>query len=66
MPSMKDQIEDFEIIPHSRNYYQVFYTSPTTGKVWSKFTDDVDLILNIKNGKALTSNLKKLKFICKL
>jgi hypothetical protein len=34
--------------------------------MWSQFTDDHELIDNIKNGKALISNLRKLKFICKL
>ena len=66
MPYVEDKITDFEIIGIGRKYYQVFYTSPTTGKIWSKFTDDHELIENIKNGKALISNLRKLKFICKL
>jgi hypothetical protein len=66
MPYVEDKIEDFDIIGIGRRYYQVFYISPTTGKMWSKFTDDHELIDNIKNGKALISNLRKLKFICKL
>jgi hypothetical protein len=66
MPYVEDKITDFEIIGIGRKYYQVFYISPTTGKMWSKFTDDQKLIDNIKNGKALISNLRKLKFICKL
>jgi hypothetical protein len=66
MPYVEDKITDFEIKETSRRHYQVFYISPTTGKMWSKFTDDYELIQNIKNGKALISNLRKLKFICKL
>ena len=66
MPYVEDKIEDFEIVETSRRHYQVFYTSPTTKKVWSQFTDDHSLIQNIKEGKALISNLRKLKFICKL
>ena len=66
MPYVEDKIEDFEIKETSRRHYQVFYKSPTTGKIWSQFTDDHDLIENIKQGKALISNLRKLKFICKL
>jgi len=66
MPYVEDKITDFEIKETSRRHYQVFYKSPTTGKMWSKFTDDHELIDNIKNGKALISNLRKLKFICKL
>jgi hypothetical protein len=66
MPYVKDSIEDFEIVQIGRGYYQVFYTSPTTGRVWSKFTDDHELIQKVKEGKALISNLRKLKFICKL
>lgn len=66
MPYVEDKIEDFKIVETSRRHYQVFYKSPTTNKVWSKFTDDHALIENIKEGKALISNLRKLKFICKL
>ena len=66
MPYVNDSISDFEIIQVGRKSYKVFYKSPTTGKIWSKFTDDHELIENIKNGKALISNLRKLKFICKL
>ena len=66
MPYVEDKIEDFEIKETSRRHYQVFYKSPTTSKIWSQFTDDHELIDNIKNGKALISNLRKLKFICKL
>jgi len=66
MPYVEDKIEDFNIIPMGRKYYQVVYTSPTSGKVWSNYTDDHSLIINIKDGKALISNLRKLKFICKI
>jgi len=66
MPYVEDKIDDFNIMPMGRKYYQVFYKSPTTSKIWSQFTDDHELIDNIKNGKALISNLRKLKFICKL
>jgi len=66
MPYVEDKIEDFEIIETSRRHYQVVYTSPTSGKSWSNYTDHHDLIENIKEGKALISNLRKLKFICKL
>ena len=66
MPYVNDSISDFEIIQVGRKSYQVFYKSPTTGKVWEQFTDDHDLIQNIMDGKALISNLRKLKFICKI
>ena len=66
MPYVNDSISDFEIIQVGRKSYKVFYKSPTTGKVWEQLTDDHDLIQNIMDGKALISNLRKLKFICKL
>lgn len=63
MPSpIKDSIADFHFLEISRNYYQVTYTSPTTGKVWSKFTDDKELVEKAKKG----INLVKMKFVCKL
>lgn len=66
MPYVKDSIQDFEIVQIYRGYYKVIYTSPTNGKQWSKETDDRALIENIQKGKALISNLRKLKFICKI
>jgi hypothetical protein len=66
MPYLNDNLSDFEIIQLSRNYYQVTYTSPTNGKQWSKETDDKELIKNIQESKSLVTNLRKLKFICKL
>lgn len=67
MPSqIKDSVEDFHIKEASKNYYEVTYTSPTTGKKWTKVTDCKEIIKNIEQGKSLVSNLKKLKFICKL
>lgn len=66
MPYINDKITDFQINEVSRNYYKVTYTSPTNGKQWSKETDDKELIKNIQEEKALISNLRKLKFICKL
>jgi hypothetical protein len=66
MPYLNDNLSDFEIIQLSRNYYQVTYTSPTNKKQWSKETDDKELIKNIQEGKSLVTNLRKLKFICKL
>jgi hypothetical protein len=62
----KDRIEDFEIIDLGRNKYKVIFTSPTTGKIWEQITEEHDLIQKVKQGKALATNLAKLKFICKL
>ena len=66
MPYIKDNISDFEIIQISRDYYKVIYTSPTNNKKWIKETDDKDLIKNIQEKKSLLTNLRKLKFICKI
>lgn len=66
MPYVKDSLSDFEIKQVGRKSYHVFYKSPISGKVWDQVTDDYELINNIVNGKALISNLRKLKFICKL
>lgn len=63
---VNDSIEDFEISPLPKGYYQVTYTSPKTKKQWSKETDDHELIEKIKQGKNLVTNLTKLKWICKI
>jgi hypothetical protein len=63
MPStIKDALEHFDIKEVSRNYFEVTYTSPTTGKKWTQVTDDKKLINQAKEG----INLIKLKFICKI
>jgi len=63
MPNkIKDTIEHFDIREVSRNYFEVTYTSPITGRSWTQITDDKKLINQAKEGV----NLLKLKFICKL
>lgn len=66
MAFIKNNLEDFTIEQIGRKTYKISYTSPITKKVWIQETDDHELITNIQNGKALVSNLRKLKFICKL
>jgi hypothetical protein len=63
MPNkIKDTIEHFDIREVSRNYFEVTYTSPITGRSWTQITDDKKLINQAKEGV----NLLKLKFICKI
>lgn len=66
MATKTDALEDFKITQTGRRSYHVIYTSPVTGKSWSQDTDDHDLIQSILNGRAVITNLRKLKFICKI
>ena len=46
---MKTQITDFTFVPSGYGHYKVTYTSPTTGKQWTKITNDMPLIDATKN-----------------
>ena len=46
---MKTRITDFTFMPSGYGHYKVTYTSPTTGKQWTKITNDMPLIDATKN-----------------
>lgn len=62
---MKKQDFQFEFVGHG--HYKVIYTSPVTGKQWSKMTSDMELIDLTKNEETPTkTNLNILKRLAKL
>ena len=46
---MKTKISDFSFVPSDYGHYKVTYTSPTTGKQWTKTTSNMPLIDATKN-----------------
>lgn len=59
-------ISDFSFSPSGYGHYRVTYTSPVTGKKWSKTISDMPLIDATKNAdEPLKKDLKTLKFLCK-
>ena len=46
---MKTRITDFTFMPSGYGHYKVTYTSPTTGKQWTKTTSNMPLIDATKN-----------------
>lgn len=60
----KTQISDFDF--EGYGHYKVTYTSPVTGKQWSKTTSDMTLIDATKNSdEPKRKDLERLKRICK-
>ena len=46
---MKTQLTDFTFLPSGYEHYRVTYTSPITGKQWTKTTSNMPLIDATKN-----------------
>lgn len=62
----KTAIEDFTFLPAGYGHYKVTYTSPTTGKSWSRTIDDMPLIDATKNAdEPKRKDLNILKRKCK-
>lgn len=59
-------ITDFDFKFSGYGHYKVTYTSPTTGKKWTKTTDDMPLIDDTKNSDDPKKvDLGRLKRMCK-
>lgn len=60
------KITDFRFQFSGHGHYKVTYTSPVTGKSWSKVTDNMPLIDATKNEECpLKKDLIALKRLCK-
>ena len=63
---MKTTLRDFDFQFAGYGHYNVTYTSPTTGKQWSRTTTDMELVDATKNSdNPKRKDLEMLKFICK-
>lgn len=65
---MKTKISrtDFRFIPSGYGHYKVTYTSPKTGKEWTKTTSNMPLIDATKNAQEpKQKDLNLLKSLCK-
>ena len=63
---MKTTKSNFQFLHSGNGHYKVIYTSPTTGKSWSKILNNMSLIDATKNeNKPKRQDLEILKFICK-
>ena len=63
---MKTRITDFTFMPSGYGHYKVTYTSPTTGKQWTKITNDMPLIDATKNAdEPKQKDLNELKRLLK-
>ena len=59
-------ISNFTFNFSGRGHYKVTYTSPVTGKKWSKITSDMPLIDATKNSESpKIKDLNLLKYLCK-
>jgi hypothetical protein len=59
-------ISDFDFKFSGYGHYKVTYTSPNTGKKWTKTTDDMPLIDDTKNSDDVKKvDLERLKRMCK-
>ncbi len=66
MRKAKISINDFTFRVYGYGYYRVTYTSPATGKEWSKITSDMPLIDATKNEEEpKIKDLNILKRVCK-
>ena len=62
----KISISDFCFSPSGFGHYKVTYTSPVTGKVWSKITNNMPMIDATKNAdNPKRKDLEALKFLVK-
>ena len=63
---MKTTLRDFDFQFAGYGHYNVTYTSPATGKQWSRTTTDMELVDATKNSdNPKRKDLEMLKFICK-
>jgi len=62
---MKTETNHFYAKPISHGIYLVTYTSPKTGKQWSKRITDMGHIDNLKSANPVRKKLDYLKFIIK-
>ena len=63
---MKTELNDFTFTFSGHGHYKVTYTSPTTGKEWTRTTDNMTLIDETKNSdKPKRKDLNYLKYFCK-
>jgi hypothetical protein len=59
-------ITEFDFYPSGYGHYRVTYTSPVTGKRWTRTTNDMPLIDATKNSDSpLKKDLQTLKYFCK-
>lgn len=66
MKTTKISISDFSFSPSGYGHYKVTYTSPVTGKTWSKTTSNMPLIDATKNADdPKRKDLEALKFLVK-
>jgi hypothetical protein len=66
MKTSRTKLSDFSFIPSGYGHYKVTYTSPVTGKKWSRTTNNMPLIDNTKNSDDPKQNeLECLKRMCK-
>lgn len=64
--SSKISISDFQFMFSGYGHYRVIYTSPLTGKTWSKTVNDMRLIDDTKNEDCPKKcRLNDLKKMCK-
>jgi hypothetical protein len=63
---MKISIYHFDFNFAGHGHYKVTYTSPKTGKQWTKTTDNMQLIDDTKNSDSpKIKDLNRLKSVCK-
>lgn len=63
---MKTSIYHFDFTFAGHGHYKVTYTSPKTGKQWTKTTDNMQLIDDTKNSDSpKIKDLNRLKSVCK-
>lgn len=63
---MKTTLRDFDFTFAGYGHYKVTYTSPKTGKQWSRTTTDMELVDNTKNSdEPKRKDLEMLKRFCK-
>ena len=63
---MKTTLRDFDFTFAGYGHYKVTYTSPKTGKQWSRTTTDMELVDNTKNSdEPKRKDLELLKRFCK-
>jgi hypothetical protein len=66
MKTQRTTKSDFQFLFSGHGHYKVIYTSPVTGKKWTKVTNDMPLIDVTKNEEnPKRKDLEMLKFICK-
>jgi len=63
---MKTNLSDFRFTPSGYGHYKVTYTSPITGKTWTKINNDMPLVDATKNADGPTQKaLNELKRLVK-